>query len=80
MMRRTCSKRASAVGASVCLLAAFLSAQVHIREKVQIQPTAPPITRAEINTTDNLRFVFEWTPEHILGRMFVPAWTTISML
>src|SRR3990172_1880955 len=71
MIRRTLPKRALAVLALLCLLVAFLSAQVHIREKIQIQPTSPPITQAEVSTTDNLRFVFEWTPDRILGRMFV---------
>ncbi|HLA68944.1 MAG TPA: hypothetical protein VJN65_04500, partial [Bacteroidota bacterium] len=71
MIRRIHSKRVLTVVALLCLQVAFLSAQVHIREKIQIQPTSPRITQADVNAGDNLRFVFEWTPDRILGRMFV---------
>ena len=71
MIRRTLPKRLFSVLASLCLLVAFLSGQVHIREKIQIRPTSPPIAQAAVNTSDNLRFVFEWTPSRIWGRMFV---------
>src|SRR3990172_1871733 len=71
MIRRTLPMRALAATALLCLFSSLSFAQVHIREKIQIQPTAPLITRAEVTTSDNLRFVFEWTPDGIVGRMFV---------
>jgi hypothetical protein len=45
--------------------------QVVIREKIVIHPAPQVRPLAEGETHDSLRFVFEWSPSHITGRMFV---------
>lgn len=60
MIESTLVKRSLAVGLFVCLASSFVSAQVHIREKVQIKPIQAVRMQAGPSTTHRLRVDVQW--------------------